>query len=176
MLVLKNPDGASVPVALGGGATILLRRATQMDVAACFAKARHEVLAFVKPESGDLLAQILPGFSVGAMDDPATVDAVVEMFSMMHLVMQCHDGWSGIGDENGNPIEAPVREYVLLLLNDPVAFAAIDGFFKLRLFDEVQEKKTSPVSPDGGAGIQTTAPNAGASASDAPPVFPSTAI
>jgi hypothetical protein len=175
MLVLKKPDGRAEAVALGAGAAINLRRATQMDVGACYAQARQEVLAFAQPESGGLLAQILPGFSVDAMAEEATVNAAIEMFALMHLVMQCNDGWSGIGDETGAPIAVPVREYVLLLLNDPAAFAAIDNFFKRRLYDEVLEKKGSPVSQSGGAGIRATAESVGASANAAPPAFPSTA-
>ncbi|MGD9924428.1 MAG: hypothetical protein AB7V13_23740 [Pseudorhodoplanes sp.] len=152
---------------LGGGASIRVRPAQQADVDECSARAQRDMMGLVSgSESGALLSSIFgDGFSIEALSDPARVSAAAERLAEMHLVMTCNDGWSGIGTEDGAPLDAPSPEYVLLLMNDPRCRRAVMDVINAVVHGESEEKKESPALRHGGAGDPAIATSAEGSAS-----------
>jgi hypothetical protein len=171
MLKLKRGMPAFVPVALGGGAVIRVRPATQTDVEAAGAQAQRLLMGFVAgSEAGDVLAEVLgDGFNVGALRETDRIVAAGSRLAEIYLVLACQDGWTGVGTEDGEPIPAPDAATLAMLLADPVRRARIVAVVNAGLHEETAEKNASGASPNGGAGTPTGAPTAGGQGSPAPP-------
>jgi hypothetical protein len=172
MLKLRKGKPPFVPIALGGDAVMRVRAATQADVDHAAARAQRDLMGLVAgSEAGTVLTAILgDDFKVGALSDTARIAAAGERLSEIYLLLACQDGWRGIGNENGEPIEEPDPATIALLLNDPRRRARIVAVMNAEVHEEIFEKNASAASPNGGADIPTGAPPAAATASPAPSV------
>jgi hypothetical protein len=170
MLKLRRGKPSHMPVALGGGAVIRVRPATQTDVEAAGAQAQRLLMGFVAgSEAGDVLAEVLgDGFTVGALREADRIVAAGSRLAEVYLVLACQDGWTGVGTEDGTPIPEPDAATLALLLADPVCRAKIVAVVNAGLHEETAEKNASSASPNGGAGTPTGAPTAGAPGNPAP--------
>jgi hypothetical protein len=175
MLKLRKTRPAHVPVKLGGDAIIRVRPAIQADVELAGARAQRVLLGLVQgSEAGMAMATVLgEGFDISALADDAKISAAGVRLASIYLVMVCHDGWSGIADEDGNLIEKPDEFSVALLLEDSVCYAKVMAVINQAIHEETSEKNVSAASPSGGAGIRAGAETAAAVAIPAPSVDPS---
>lgn len=169
MLRLRKGPAQFTEVPLGGGASITVRSAQQTDVDVCSARAQRDMMGLVSgSEAAALLADVMgDGFNTEALGDPSKVAAAAERLAEMHLVMACNDGWAGIGTEDGEPLDRPSPEYVMLLLNDPRRRRAIMDVINADVHVETAEKKGLAGSLTGAPAIPDSAPNAGGSVSPA---------
>jgi len=169
MLRLRKDKPPFVPVALGSDAVIRVRAATQADVDHAAARAGRDLMGLVGgSEAGAVLAAILgEDFKVGALSDTARIAAAGERLSEIYLLLACQDGWSGVGNEDGEPIEEPDPATLALLLNDPRRRARIAAVMNAEVHEETLEKNGSAASPNGGADTPAGAPPAAAAASPA---------
>jgi hypothetical protein len=170
MLKLRKGPPPYVPVALGGGAVVRVRAATQADVDHAAARAQRDLMGLVAgSEAGAVLAEVLgEDFRVDALRDTARIAAAGERLSEIYLLLACQDGWSGIGTQDGEPIAEPDPATLALLLNDPRRRARIVTVMNAAVHEETLEKNVSAASPNGGADTPTGAPTAAATASPAP--------
>jgi hypothetical protein len=177
MLKLRKGRPPFVPVDLGGGAVIRVRPATSADVEEAGARAQRDIMGFVAgSDAGDVLAEVLgDDFNVRALKDSPRVMPASARLAEVYLVLACHDGWSGIGTEDGEPIPEPDAATLAMLLADPRHRYKIISVVNASLHEETAEKNVSDASPNGGAGIPTGAPTAGAAGSHAQPGSSSTA-
>jgi hypothetical protein len=171
MLKLRRGKPPFVPVALGGGAVIRVRAATQTDVEEAGARAERDLAGFVAgSDAGDVLAEVLgEDFNIGALKDGARVMTASMRLAEVYLVLACQDGWAGIGTEDGEPIPEPDAATLALLLADPQHRHRVMSVVNSALHEETEEKNASGASPSGGAGTPTGAPTAGAAGSLAQP-------
>jgi hypothetical protein len=169
MLKLRKGKPPFVPVALGGGATIRVRAATQTDVETASAQAQRDLMGLVAgSEAAGVLAAVLgDDFKVGALQTPARTIAAGTRLSEIYLVLACQDGWSGVATEEGDPIAAPDAATIALLLADPMRRIAVLKVVNSTVHVEQAEKNASSASPNGAAGIPAGAPIAGSMASHA---------
>ena len=113
---------AFVPVLLGGGAVFRVRPATSTDVDYAAARAQRDLAGFAAgSDAADALESVLgDGFSVGALKTADGIAAATIRMSEVYLVDRCHDGWTGVATEDGEPIPHPDVATIALLLADPV--------------------------------------------------------
>jgi hypothetical protein len=92
----------------------------------------------------------------GAFDETPAVDpGVAEAKAWARRVVI---GWEGVGDADGNPIEAPSPETIDALIDVPWVYLAFRARFLAPLHALEQEKNVSAPSPSGNsAGAPTTA-------------------
>ncbi len=164
MLKLRRGKPAYVPVALGGGALIRVRPATQTDVENASARAQRDLMGLVAGSEAALpLAEILgDDFNLSALEDTDRVVAAGSRLAELYIVLACQDGWSGIGTEDGVPIDKPDPATLAMLLADPVRHSRIMGVVNSAVHEELEEKNGSAASLNGAAAIQTGVPPAGA--------------
>jgi hypothetical protein len=176
MLKLRKGKPPFVAVALCETAWIRVRPATQTDVEAASARARQVLTGLVAgAEAGQALVSVLgDDFDADALTDPVRLAAAASRLAEVYLVLDCQDGWAGIGSEAGVPIETPDAGSIALLLADPVYSDKILRVINSGVHEEVREKNGSSASPSGGAGIPDGAPPAGSAAIAVPSASPPT--
>ncbi|KAB2937395.1 hypothetical protein [Hyphomicrobium sp.] len=176
MLKLRKGKPPFVPVALGESAWIRVRPATQTDVEFATAQAHPRLAELVAgSESAQALASVLgDDFELGVRLDAARLATAAARLTEVYLVLACQDGWCGIGNEDGTPIEKPDTSSIALLLADPMYRDKIMRVINSAVHEETKEKNGSSASPSGGAGILAGAPAAGSGETPAPSGSPPT--
>ena len=94
--------------------------------------------------------------------------AAAKRLALLKLALLCCKSWSGVGDENGDPL--PLNEQNLaLLLRDPRIANAVSAAIEAPVHAEVAEKNGSAASLNGAAAAdEPTARNAGEQTGPAP--------
>jgi hypothetical protein len=164
-----------VPVALGGGAVFRVRPATSTDVDYAGARAQRDLAGFAAgSEAASILEPVLgDGFSVGALKSADGLAAASVRLCEVYLVERCHDGWSGIATEAGEPIPMPDAGTIALLLADPIHRQRVMSVINAGVHEEAQEGNASAASPSGGAAIPDGAVDVRSLESPAPTESPS---
>ena len=155
-----------------GGATITLRPATTAEHHAAMAAVERIVAAILRGEEAAETAG-LDAFALGGDDDLA--DGLRQHLVAVELGARVILSWTGIGDEDGNPVE-PSRAAILALCRDPTVARRITAAALAPYHRRVAEGNASAASPNGaGEAAKTTAEAAEPPASPAPPADAATA-
>lgn len=187
MLRLRKSPPPFVPVPLGAGAFIRLRAAASSEVDAAAGAAGSRIAALMLgAEDARALSDLLPDLDLGDLVGLADggdiaarlraevglksrLDLLTERLVLISLVARCNDGWTGVADEDGTPLDAPHEGSIALLLQDPGSRGVCHNAIYARYHAEAVEGNGSAASPSGGAAAaETTAPAADLSAAPAP--------
>lgn len=171
MLKLRKGKPKASPVPLGGGAVLFVRPATAFEVDAAYAAAFKLAAGLIEGEAAAETASAILGeeFQRADFTQHGWIDAMAKRIATLELAVLCNDGWLGVADEDGKPIETPTREWLALLLRDREVAVRVDAAINARVHEEIAEKKGSATLPNGGvAVVDPTAPGAGASGANAP--------
>ena len=171
MLKLRRslPDFVDLP--LGAGAAARVRPATALDVDRASAFVGNLVKSGVAlgDDGFELLALAL-GESGKALEitEVNIADCSLRL-STAKLSELCTESWSGVCDENGEPLPVTIAT-MLLLQADPMLRARFAAIVNAGIHEEVAEKNALAASPTGAAAAdEATAPDAAKPASPAPP-------
>lgn len=143
MLKIRRGPAPVHVVALPGGATWSLRPASQFEVEEATARCRNTLVALVlASECAEDAAQLM-GEEFRAVDfaDPAWQAAAAEHMAAVELATLCSVAWSGIVDENEQPIPEPTREFVVQLLRDTTIAELVKPALFRGVHEELAEKK-----------------------------------
>ena len=170
MLVPRFRNPPAVDVALGQGASVRVRPATVMETERALAEAGLLAQGLLAGAEAAMTATAALGeeFRDADFTNMSWLIAASKRIALLKLAMQCCDSWSGIGDEDSNPL--PLDEQSMaLLLRDPTIASKISRAIEAPVHAEIAEKKGSAASPNGAAvEAALTAPNAAAPASPVP--------
>jgi len=119
MLKLRKDRPPPISVALGDGASILIRPPSYAEVQIAAGEVAQRMAGMA--ETAAIAAQIAPllgdEFAFSEFQD-AKLDEVSQRLALISLVMKCQQGWTGVGDEHGNLIAEPTEEHIALLTRD----------------------------------------------------------
>ena len=134
---LRKKKPPFVAVMLRGGAAIRLRAATSSEIEAAASQAGEQLAGIMlASDQAARLAALLPGFDLGPLADLAQMpggerralladiglrgrfDALRDRLMLTDLICRCHDGWSGVRDDDNVEIPAPEPGAVSWLLED----------------------------------------------------------
>lgn len=164
MLRVRKARPEGIKVSLPGGAFAMVRPATAAEVDRASAEVRALVAGAAASADSLALVSLALGeeFSVVDLAEPGRLEQVGRGLMRLKLAHLCCESWSGIGDENGAPLELCIENLALLLREARIA-AAFDAAVERAIHVEAEEKNASAASPSGGAAAATViAPNAGA--------------
>lgn len=142
MLKIQTGPLPAVPVPLGGGAIWRLRPATSFEVTLATVAANKVGVGLAVGEdaverAGELLGDEFDG---GDFTNQTWVSALVERLVTAELAFVCSEGWSGVGDEDGN--ELPVsRGTIAMLLRDPKISRLVSTAINASVHIEVTDEK-----------------------------------
>jgi hypothetical protein len=170
MLRLRKSKPVAVAVQLGKEAFIKVRPATQLEVDQASAQASNIVMGLVAGGDGaDILSAVLGDeFKVATLKEETRIGAVISRLAEVYLVHACQEGWTGVGTEDGEPIETPDPANIALLLKDLGLRKKIIDVVNSSVHLETDEKNGSAASPRGGADTRAGAPTADKTANAAP--------
>ena len=170
-LRLRKGKPPFAPVSLGGGAVMRVRAATQTDVEEASARAKNDVMGLVAGSEAAATLACIFGEEFEVLGDQARIAAAAARLCEIYLVMQCQDGWDGVGiddgSDDGEALSVPDPASIAMLLEDTSIRDAIMRAVNSAVHRVDAEKNASAVSLNGGAGIQTGAPIADATATPA---------
>ena len=152
MSLRLKASGEHSPLPLRGGAVWHLRPATSIDEEVAAVRAGRMLAGLVAgSEAAAALREVFgDALDLGEIDAEGLV-AVTGLLTDVHLATICSAGWEGIEDADGMPVPEPSQEWVAMILTDGTVRRRVRARLYAALHEEVEEKKGSPLSPDGAA-------------------------
>ena len=165
MLTVRSDPPAAARVRLRGGAMVDVVPATTAVHHAAAVAVERTLAALRRGEEAAATAG-LDGPAILADDDLAS--GLAHHLLAVELGVRCITGWSGVGDEDGEPV-APGRDAILALCREPAMARAILDAALAPLHGRRDEGNASAASPSGAGGAaEATAEAAGTPESPAP--------
>lgn len=166
MLILNDaPAARDVPLAGTRDkptASIRVRPALRFEVDRARSEAGRLLAALIAAEDAAARAAAVLGedFSAADFADPDWKDAAAEGLSLLALAKLCVDGWTGIAEADGTPVEFDAAN-LARLLRDPLIASVVRNAIEARVHVERAEKNASPPLPNGeGGAAAASAPTA----------------
>ena len=148
MLILGQ-TADDITVALGGGASMTVRRASDPVYTAAQIAATRTIEAIRAGEE----AMADAGLDAAALTvDSDLAEGLRQSLFAVEIGVRCIVGWEGIGDEDGRPVE-PDRTTVLMLLRDPAIARKLLAAACASIHARRDEGNGSATSPNGAGGV-----------------------